>query len=250
MAQNRKIIFFLLVATGFFSSPSCAETLHIGASDWRPWIVKNGDSFTGITVEICKEAIKRAGHDSAVLEMPTKRLLWIEWGRKTDVEPGCEKSWREDFKDVSVYTDPFIETRNVVVSRKGSYPVTDTVKTFYGEKIGCNLGYYYTDGFSEALDQGKIIRDDCGTGHNLISKLINNRYKAAIADTYEWKYWMQEMGYNTWDFEESYLFSHPNNLRIRLHISKKHLIDSLNKALESMESDKTIDKIVKTFIKD
>ena len=125
------------------------------------------------------------------------------------------------------------------------YPVTDTIETYYGERIGCNLGFYYTDGFNEAFEQGKMIRDDCKEGHYLITKLIKKRYKAVIADTLEWKYRMEERGYDISKFEESYTFSHINNLRIRRHISKKHLIDSLNKALGSMKSDKTIDKIVK-----
>lgn len=246
-----KIALFVIVATMTLSpSISHAETLHIGGAEWRPWIIKKGNSLTGIVIEICKEAIKRAGHDSVVIEIPQKRRDLIEWGRKITVEAGCDKSWRKRFEDVSVYTEPYIETRNVVVSYKGAYPVTDTIETFHGQRIGCNLGFYYTDGFNEAFDQGKIIRDDSKEGPYLIKKLLRKRYNAVIADTLEWKYWMKEMGHDISKFEECYRFNQVTNLRMRLHVSKKHLVDPLNKSLESMKADSTTDNIVKTFISD
>lgn len=230
-------------------SASFAETLRIGIEEWPPWIIRHGESFNGIVVEVCMEAVRRAGHTSVLVEIPQKRRDLAEWGRMVNVEPGCEKSWRKAFDPVSAYTIPYIRTRNVVVSFKGAYPVTREIKTFYGETLGCNLGFYYTDGFNDAFDRGKIIRDDCSTGPGLMAKLMRKRYKAAITDTYEWKYWAKKQGQRISDFQEVYQFSHPNNLRIRLHASKAYLAGPLNKALESMTSDHTIDAIVKRYIK-
>jgi|GEM_PF-3235016 len=227
-----------------------AETLQIGADHWAPWIIKDKNSYTGIVVEVCREAIKRAGHQCVIFPIPQKRRDLLEWGKSVDVEPGCERAWRVDHENVSVYTIPYIQTRNVVVSPQKTYPAVNTIKTFYGKNVGCNAGYYYTDGFSNAFDEGLIIRDDCGTGHNLILKLIKKRFTAALVDTYEWKYWMKQLGEDRSKYEESYKFSHMNNLRIRLHISKKHLVSSLNTALETMKSDHSIESIVRHFMAD
>lgn len=250
MNRSRKYFFILLILLILCSAGAYAETLHIGVEEWAPWIIREGDSFTGIAVEICREAVRRAGHDSVILEIPQKRRDLKEWGGKVDVEPGCDKSWRVSFDSVSVYTDPYIETRDVIISRRDEYPPTSTIETFYDERIGGSLGYYYTDGFSEAFEQGKIIRDDSRPGSSLIKKLVHKRLKAAVVDTHEWKYWMGKMGRSITDYEESYRFSHLNMLRIRLHKDKKHLVEPLNRALESMKEDKTIDKIVKKYIAD
>ena len=225
-----------------------ADTLRAGVEPWIPWIIKDKGQFTGIAVEICQQAVQRAGHRLVVMEIPTKRRDLVEWGRSVNIEPGCEMQWRVPQEAVSVYTEPYMETRNVIVSWKGSFPLTRQLTTFYGSLIGANTGYYYTDGLNQAFEQGLIIRDDCGSGHQLFSKLQRKRFSAIVADTLEWKYWMRELGQPIDDFQETYTFSHTNKLRIRLHRGKADLVEALNRALESMKSDHTIEAIVRRYI--
>ncbi len=225
-----------------------AETLNAGVEPWTPWIIKEDGKYTGITIEICTEAFRRTGHHCHVMEVPTKRRELLEWGRSVLVEPGCEKKWRSGKKKVSAYTIAYIQTRNVIVTRKGCVPKTTSLSSFYNSTIGANRGYFYTDGLSEAFDSGLIKRDDCGTGHLLISKLIKKRVNAIVADTYEWHYWMKNLGQDPAEFEEAYTFSHSNELRIRVHKSKAYLIGPLNRALMQMQADGTITKILRRFL--
>lgn len=239
------ILIFLLIQplTAFAGDP-----LKISAQPWTPWIIKEKGRYTGIAVEICREAIRRSGHTSIVVEMPQKRRDLVEWGKSVDIEPGCERSWRIHHEAVSVYTDPYIQTRNVIVVRKGTHSGTGSLLEFYGTTIGANLGYYYTDGLSRAFDQGLIHRDDCGAGHNLISKLVNRRLNAIVSDTYEWKYWMKRLNQDLSGYLEAYRFSHMNQLSIRLHKDRAGLVPALNQALEQMKADRTISKIVRQFL--
>lgn len=242
-------VFFLLLSFLFTLPVGIkAETLNAGLEPWIPWIIKENGQYSGIVVEIAEEAFRRTGHTCEMVDIPVKRRDLLEWGRSIQVEPGCDKRWRVRQRDVSAYTAPYLKTRNVIVTRKGYYPVTDSLSTFYGTTVGANAGYFYTDGLNSFFEKGLIKRDDCGPGHLLISKLVKKRFHAIVADTIEWKYWMTLLGQDPSDFEESYSFSHSNDLRIRLHKDKAYLIPPLNQALESMQADGTIDAIVNQYL--
>ena len=105
-----------------------------------------------------------------------------------------------------------------------------------------------TDGLNSAFEKGLIVRDDCGSGHQLFSKLLKKRFNAIVADTIEWKYWMNRLAQPLSGLQETYPFSHTNRLRIRLHRDKVYLVEALNHVLKEMKSDQTIDAIVHRYL--
>lgn len=122
------------------------------------------------------------------------------------------------------------------------------IKTFYNKIIGGNLGYHYTDGFSEAFQNGKIRRIDTHDARSLIAKLQFNTIDGAILDKHEARYWLKEMNLNTDDYDDVYHFKIISKLRMRLHKSKQHLIAPLNKVLQEMKDNGEIMKIVEKYI--
>lgn len=158
--------------------------------------------------------------------------------------------WRKEYNHVSVYTIPLVRTVDIILAKKGKIPRTDSIETFCGKSLGTNLGYFYTDGFNEAFERGKIKRDDTSSeGASIIRKLLADRFDAAILDKYEAEYWFKKMNLNAGDFEDVYTFKTASNLRIRLHKSKAHLVGDINQVLEKMKHDGTIQKLIDNYTK-
>lgn len=235
------IIFFVL------ASNLCAETLVGGIGNWRPWTWEDGNEAVGILVDVFKIAVKHAGHEAEIKALPHKRRNDIEWGSSVHVELGVLPEWREKYKEVSVYTIPFVKTQDIILAKKGAMEKAVSVEDFYGKRLGATLGYFYVDGFSEAFEAGKIVRDDSSEGPSLMRKLDKGRIDGAILDKHEARYWIKMLNLNPEDFEIIYTFSIVSNLRMRLHKSKEHVLPELNAALQSMLDDGTIQEIIENY---
>ena len=149
--------------------------------------------------------------------------------------------------DISVYTEPYYETSDVILVRKGSGIAGTAVQDFKGRSLGCGLGYYYPEGFQEAMANGDIIRDDNPVSEYNIMKLSQHRLDGIIVDRIQADYMINVLGLNAEDFEIAYVFG-PSKLSLRLHKEKQDLLPILDQALESMKADGTIDRIVTKYL--
>ena len=246
--MNRTITILLLTAALLsFPRVSAAETLVIGTADWKPWqIVKEGQ-LTGITPEILQALSHRTGYELEVKILPQRRLMREFERQEIDMEPAVSPSWREKQRDISVYTKPYYETSDVILVRKGSSIAGTAVEDFKGRSLGCGLGYYYPEGFQEALACGDIIRDDNPVSEYNIMKLSQHRLDGIIVDRIQADYMINVLGLNAEDFEIAYVFG-PSKLSLRLHKNKRDVLPILDKALESMKADGTIDRIVAKYL--
>lgn len=246
--MNRTIAILLLAAAVVsFHGVTAAQTLVIGTSDWKPWqIVKEGQ-LTGITPEILHVLSRRTGCKMDIKVLPQRRLMREFERQQIDMEPAVSPSWREKQRDISVYTNPYCETSDVILVRKGSGIAGTAVQDFKGRSLGCGLGYYYPEGFQEALANGDIIRDDNPVSEYNIMKLAQHRLDGIIVDRIQAAYMIDVLRLKAEDFEIAYVFG-PSKLSLRLHKSKQDLLPILDKALESMKADGTIDRIVAKYL--
>ena len=109
------------------------------------------------------------------------------------------------------------------------------------------MGYYYPEGFQEALASGDIIRDDNPVSEYNIMKLSQHRLDGIIVDRIQADYMTNVLGLNAEDFEIAYVFE-PSKLSLRLHKEKQDLLPILDQAIESMKADGTIDRIVTKYL--
>lgn len=225
-----------------------AEELVAGINDWLPWQYEDKNGAVGIIVDIFKEAAERAGCEPIITVMPHIRRNTVEWGASVHVELGVVPEWREAFSEVSVYTIPFVTTRDIILAKRGRMREAVSVTDFFGKRVGATLGYFYTDGFSEAFEKGHLIRDDSPGACVLLRKLFDDRIDAAILNEHEARYGLETLGMNPDVFKTVYVFSDPLGLRMRLHTDKKRLVPALNAALTDMLEEGAIDDIIRNYI--
>lgn len=244
-----RIITILLLAVVLVSlqGVSAAQTLVIGTSDWKPWQIVEDGRLAGITLEILQELSRKTGYKMDVKILPQRRLMREFELQQIDMEPAVSPSWREEQHDISVYTIPYYETSDVILVGKESGIAGTAAKDFKGRSLGCGLGYYYPEGFQAAFESGMIIRDDNPVSEFNIMKLAQERLDGIIVDRIQAGYMAKVLNLNAEDFKIAYVFR-PSKLSLRLHKNKQDLLPILDKALESMKADGTIERIVTKYL--
>jgi len=243
------ILSVCLLLLVFSLSASAADELVVGTTEWWPWQILKGGTFSGITADILKELSERTGFAMVIRQFPQKRMMHAFKMQQIDMEPTVSPAWRDMQKEISVYTIPFYTTGDIILVRRGSGIRGKSARDFKGLTLGCGLGYFYPEGFQEAFDNGEIFRDDNPHSEKNIKKLASNWIDGAIIDRTQAMYVLKKYNLNPPDFEVAYEFQ-PTKLCMRLHTSRQDLLPVLNAALEGMKTDGTIETIVGRYTGD
>ncbi len=243
-ATPRVLIFVFICSLATLSS---AETLRVGGIKMPPWSMSEGENGAGVNIDVFREAAKRAGYGTTYKVLPFKRKIAEFREDKIDVDPGTNPNWRRDDQEISVYSIPFYESVNVVLVRRGRGLRVESARDFAGARLGCLLGYRYTDGFQEAFAGGRVIREDVTNHESNIKKLNGKRVDGVIIDKVTGLYLIAQLGLNMEEFDIAYTFTTKSVLYMRIHIRKKHILPALNAALEAMKAEGAIQKIVEKY---
>lgn len=236
----------LLFMLGFINF-SFGETLTVGAADWKPWQVYENDKWTGVSIDIIQEIVKRTGDNLKFDLLPLNRTLLGFKEQKVDAELLINPGWRQgEQAAISVYTIPVCVTQDIILVRKDNEFDAFSAHDFKGMILGGTLGYFYSDGFSEAMNSGDIIRDDVYHTGNNIQKLSKNRVDGAIFDKRQAFYFINLFGMKMEDFHIAYYFK-PTPLSFRLHEKWKKLIPHWNKTILEIKKDGTLEKIINKY---
>lgn len=223
-----------------------AETVRVAGYVKAPYMMEVGEAReqTGLCVDILREALKRTGNDMTYTMLPNKRLIDAFQKNHIDAEPCVSPLWRRRDREISVYSDAYYQTENVVIIRKDRGFQATTIQDFRGKTLGTGLGYIYTDGFQEEFEAGKILRDDANSAEQSVRKLQSQRVDGIIIDRMTGQYWIRQLGFAPDAFEIAYVFKAKSELSVRLHISRQQLVPALNEALHAMEDDGTMMAII------
>lgn len=222
-------------------------TLNVGNAEWPPWQIVDGDDIKGITADLLEEIITRTEYTFNIKILPQNRMLREFEQGKIDMESTTCRSWRKSQADISVYTIPFYTTGDIILVNKGRNIRAHKAEDFAGLSLGCDLGYFYPEGFQKAFEKGEIIRRDNRSTENNLIMLSLKRIDGVIIDRIQARYLFKHTKLNPDDFEIAYTFK-PSNISMRLQKKHRCLLPGLNKAIEAMKNDGTIDLIVARYI--
>lgn len=238
----------VLVVLSVFSNMLFAEELRLGGYDKPPYMMQEGEK-SGICVDIIHEAAKRAGFDTSYELFPHARGLKNFSENKVDAETCVSPKWRSKYKEISLYSDEFFTTENVVfVGKNSSVATTKDIQDFRGRTFGTVIGYFITDGFQEKFEAGEIIREDTNTQVQNIRKLAAGRIDGIVIDRITGLYLMEELGFDPADFKIAYVFETKSHLSVRIHKNRADVIPNLNKALSEMKREGAFHEIIDKYM--
>ncbi len=238
----------VMVVLSVFSNMSFAEELRLGGYDKPPYMMKEGEN-AGVCVDIVQEAAKRARYDTSYILLPHQRGLKYFSENRIDAETCVSPKWRSKYKEISVYSEVFYYSENVVIVRKdSSIATTKKIRDFNGKTLGTIRGYFITDGFQEEFEAGNIVRHDVNNQDQNIKMLASKRVDGVIIDRTTELYLIKQLGFDPGDFRIAYVFETKSHLSVRIHKNRKNVIPKLNKSLSEMKMDGTIDKIINKYM--
>ena len=226
-----------------------AQTLRVCGTEWPPYFYVENGKPQGIFTSLYAEIEKRSGIAFEVVSLPQKRMLLYFRERAIDAESFTNPAWRGSDSGISAYTVPVMESVDVVLTLRSRAFRASSVDDFKGKTLGCNLGYYYGEGFNEAFASKRIIRDDASGTEACLKKLHAGRVDAVILDRLEAAYVMRKMGFESKEFATIYTFRSVSPLSLRVHVSRSELIPKLNAVIRSMRADGSVDALLNPYLK-
>ena len=225
-----------------------AQPLIVGTAEWRPWQIFDRGRVSGITPAILNELARRTGYPMRIVPLPHRRLMAEFKAQRIDLEPTVNPVWRDDQRSISIYTQPFFATRDIILVRRESGIEGGCASDFKGLILGCGLGYYYPEGFQAAFDNGDIIRDNNPAPENNLKKLLHRRIDGAILDKLQAAYLLETFKIEADSFSVAFRFQ-PSKLSLRLQKKREPLLSAFNAAIAEMIADGTVDRIVSVYTK-
>ncbi len=239
----------LLVLFVFFAATTlAAQTVKVGMSEWPPYFYCEGTQQKGLFVDYFKEIKKRSGIHFQVVDIPQKRVLQYFRDKTIDIESFVNPAWRVDDRDISVYTVPVMESVNIVLMMKNKVFAAKSSNDFAGKNIGCILGYFYPDGFSDGFKANKIIRSDAGSHESLVQMLKIGRLDAIILDRLVAHYTIKKLDFDPDEFDIAYRFVGNSHLALRVNKDKASILPELNDAIDKMVGDHFANKLILTYL--
>ncbi|WP_413288156.1 substrate-binding periplasmic protein [Bdellovibrio sp. HCB337] len=244
------LLFLLLSVTAAASTLSAAENekniLRFSASSTWPMPygqIKDGVLVDGFMLDIANAISKEMGLEPQIIVLPRNRTEQGALSGAYDIRCHLTKKWVPD-PDLFIWSEPLFVFSTIVIGHKGT-PRVKKLSDLNGKTLGTVLGYSYP-ALNEAIDQGKIIRDDTENQTAAYQKVGvgNNLY--AVTDELSFEYYLKTSGkrlqFAKWQLELSSDVSH-------CAILKKSKVDpmQINKAIQRLKRDGTIDKILARY---
>ena len=241
----------LLMFLVFYSVPGAAENREIifavEPDGWPPVHIVDGESITGISMDILKEVTSKYGYTFRVKQFPEKRgVMMLESG---EIHAwGKAREWIDNPERFD-WTEPMLEIGNVLVSR-ASEPVTySKPEDIFGMTVGTQLGYGYKI-LGPYFKSGQIKRHDVTSRTRMLKILLLGRVDVATFNKLIILWIIKnnnKMDTNQFHFEDM----PSSSVSYRWMFSKKHgckkFIEVFNKEIKSMKQDGRLTRILSQY---
>ncbi|PNF85495.1 amino acid ABC transporter substrate-binding protein [Stutzerimonas decontaminans] len=161
LTGTRRVIGLILLLA---SASLPAEVLRLAGNVWPPYTDRSlpGD---GVSVELIRTALGRAGYQVEYIEVPWERALLGLRNRSYDMVNGWSTVKRVDFTHSS---RPFLINRMRWVQRRGSNIRYDGLDSLVGHPIVLSRGYMYSD----ELDQDARLQKGYAANFVQAAKMV------------------------------------------------------------------------------
>ncbi len=202
-----------------------------------PFSFDENSSQTGIYLDVLDEVLKIMKIPYKKQYYPYARIAAVFTKGSIDIDPGNSPDWIDPAsKDVSVFTLPFMQYQDAILTREGQSFTLDDIK---GKKVGVIRGYYYPPEYS-ALG---YIPDFAINEEQQFRKFQGNRYDYFITSVTVAKYYSKLYHY---PFQIGATFT-PVPISFRLRVKHKQLAGKMDAVITKLVNDGTIEAIMKKY---
>lgn len=222
-------------------------TMSYNMDGYPPFFIEKDGKFSGITVEILREAFERLNFKLAITLHPEKRGQDLLFRGQVDAR-GKAKEWVDhpEFYDWSV---PFLEPHSVIVSPADAPIMNPTIDQMQGLTLATIHGFSYPY-LDKAFKSELIHRVNVSSPKKLLLLTHKKRADGAIIDRYTALWFMKK--FPDFDRNDFYISPQPQGkLDYRLMFTKKQdwkpFIKKFNTVIKQMKADGTIQNILNNY---
>lgn len=245
---------WLALILGYITIACRAETLPskmVCYDDvFEPFFMLDGDKWTGLNVDVLREAARRAGIAIDFKQMPFKRLeLELVRGADSSVQCGFAFSRTEAREKYMVFGKvPMQPTEYTLFVRTEEHGV-DRLEDLAGKVIGVRTGFRLPDAIAEGAKAGRWRLEDVGSDDINFKKLSLKRVDAVLANRDVGLYTLRSLRLSDihplqplMRFDNFVVFSRQD--------SSEALALAFDRALESMNADGTMTRLRAAYFGD
>lgn len=224
------------------------NTVVVAVSEYPPFLVEhnNGESFSGIDIDIMDEVFRRKGIKAIYKSYPFEKTLELMKEGFVDVIPTL--SYKKEREEFMIFSESYRDTtKYVFVARTGSNVEINNARDAEQYTIGMLKGFTYPEEF--AKNDG-IRKDENLNAEIMLTKLVKNQLDAVIINEFTLGDYIEKNGlkgkvrllkYEILDqtSDTRMTFAKANNLH--------HMKKLFEEGFEEIKKDGTLDKIYKKY---
>lgn len=178
LSRRLRVLCSLVVMLVAGQGPAhAADTVSFCSDHWPPYSALSDGEIRGISVDVAREAARRAGLTAKFQELPWNRCL--EMVRQGLMDAVLDAAPREEFVTVSTSVSSYTNTLWV---RAGSGLTRMDFSELAGLRMGLVDGYWYPEDLMAKITGAGMIIDRSVDEATAIRKLAFGRVDAIVAD--------------------------------------------------------------------
>lgn len=223
-----------------------------GDDEFAPFSYEENGELKGIDIEILREVEKIAGYTFDIKLVPWNRLL--ELTKQGRIDGSFSLFYNEERAKYSIFTKiPLHVSTFSLYTLKEKSEDFNKMEDLKGKRIGVNSGFYISKNFEDHAKSKYFILEESENIDKNIKLLVNNRIDLFMSNEYVLKTYIEENNL------ESSLVKVKNGLlqevsgaylvfsKNRQLEDKEIIIEKINKALEELRKNGTIERIEKKY---
>tara|TARA_R110001592_G_scaffold16668_15_gene70835 strand:+ start:650 stop:1408 length:759 start_codon:yes stop_codon:yes gene_type:complete len=201
-------------------------------------------TISGIFADMFHQIGEITGDTFIMVKMPAARaMLEFDLGR-VDIEPGINPIWRSNSKEIGLYSIAYERVEEVIVFRSGDEFEVKGPRDLFGHKVGIVRGFTYPR-FEASFTNNDINKVLNKSESLLIKQLLAERVDQIFISKSSIQYMKRHLPTLS-DIVVGDVVSSVE-VMMRVHPTKLELLPKLNKALQQMIDNKSIDKIIAKY---
>ena len=225
-----------------FPPASQAQTvIRVVGNHTPPARIIQNNTYSGYCFDLVHELAKRLGTEARITDKPFKRSLELMKVGEADMMCGPNKlPEREVYMDYTSY--PLPPSRKVFLAHPDS-PGVNSYEDLHGKQILSHIGKSYFDRFD---NDGSLIKVPVSDYNQAIRMILRKRADILIITEPEADYRMKQSGVKL--KKSAYKVEGRNSyITISKHTPIPGLFHRVEKALENMDNDGTIEEILNRY---